>query len=524
MKKLTLLVLLLGHFAFAQYTPIPDLNFEQALIDLGYDNILDGQVLTDNIDEVGSLDVNNKSIHSLEGIEDFNNLQVLTFHNNSLSSLDISNNNLLYFLGGSNNQLTEINLSNNSLLESIDLRNNPLNTLDVTNNLELTNLAIWAAPLTFLDLTNNINLIGLVCNETGISYLDLSNNPLSEGAFIRDNNNLGILDLRNGNNNSMISLDATSSPSLSCVFVDDINNIPMNWIIDPTASYMEDESECDLLNQITLIPDPNFENALLDLGIDSDNTINGQVFTSDIENQISLDVADKAISDLTGIEDFTSLATLACNSNQLNSLNLTENLALEILYCGGNQLSSLDISENLGLRKLYCSHNNLSQLNTINNPLLEDLACYNNPLNSLNLSQNGNLTYLEIMDTPIKNLDVSQNPNLERLYCWNNQLSSLDLSNNSSLITVWAHQNQLTNLNVKNGTNTILTELFVQNNPNLSCIQVDDEEAANSGTGVYANWVKDANAIYSENCILDIADYNLETDLILHFQIPPINF
>jgi len=35
--------------------------------------------------------------------------------------------------------------------------------------------------------------------------------------------------------------------------------------------------------QITLIPDPKFEQFLIDEGIDSDSVINGQVLTSDIE-------------------------------------------------------------------------------------------------------------------------------------------------------------------------------------------------------------------------------------------------
>ena len=44
----------------------------------------------------------------------------------------------------------------------------------------------------------------------------------------------------------------------------------------------------EMNSQITLIPDADFEQALIDLGIDSDGMINGQVFTSDIENIISL--------------------------------------------------------------------------------------------------------------------------------------------------------------------------------------------------------------------------------------------
>src|SRR5690606_23884112 len=145
MKKITLLLLFIGSYVSAQYTAIPDPNFEQALIDLGYDTMLDGQVLTDNIDDVISLDVSSKSISSLIGIEDFNALHVLMCHFNAISELDLSNNSQLHFFGCSNNQIEAIDFSNNILLESVDLRNNPLIVLDMSHNLALTNLAVWGS-------------------------------------------------------------------------------------------------------------------------------------------------------------------------------------------------------------------------------------------------------------------------------------------------------------------------------------------------------------------------------------------
>ena len=49
------------------YTNIPDDNFEQALIDLGYDDTLDDYVLTENISSVTSLAVGDKDISNLQG-------------------------------------------------------------------------------------------------------------------------------------------------------------------------------------------------------------------------------------------------------------------------------------------------------------------------------------------------------------------------------------------------------------------------------------------------------------------------
>lgn len=48
----------MSHLCFSQNTYVPDDNFEQALIDLGYDSgALDDYVLTANINTVTALDV-----------------------------------------------------------------------------------------------------------------------------------------------------------------------------------------------------------------------------------------------------------------------------------------------------------------------------------------------------------------------------------------------------------------------------------------------------------------------------------
>jgi len=90
-----------GHvrvYSLVQYTYVPDDNFEQALIDAGYDDALDDSVLTATISTVGSLYLENKNISDLTGIEDFSNLSILRVHSNGLTSIDVSNNPLLTYL------------------------------------------------------------------------------------------------------------------------------------------------------------------------------------------------------------------------------------------------------------------------------------------------------------------------------------------------------------------------------------------------------------------------------------------
>ena len=52
MKKLLFLLLFLPMIGFGQQTYVPDDNFEQRLIQLGYDNALDDSVLTANINTI----------------------------------------------------------------------------------------------------------------------------------------------------------------------------------------------------------------------------------------------------------------------------------------------------------------------------------------------------------------------------------------------------------------------------------------------------------------------------------------
>ena len=102
---------------------------------------------------------------------------------------------------------------------------------------------------------------------------------------------------------------------------------------------------CEIYNLVTqnctYIPDVNFEQVLIQLGYD--NIMDNYVLTSNINNITSLNVSYSYISDLTGIEDFTALTSLYCYSNQLTSLDVSNNTALTSLYCYSNQLTSLDV-------------------------------------------------------------------------------------------------------------------------------------------------------------------------------------
>ena len=244
-----------------------------------------------------------------------------------------------------------------------------------------------------------------------------------------------------------------------------------------------------------------------------------------------IDVYDKGIVDLTGIEAFINITSLYCIENKLNSLdvsknialinlvcsysnittlNVTKNVALKYLECNNNNIKSLDINKNVALRYLNCDFNNLSSLDISKNIALVVLFCSANILSVLDVTQNVALADLRCNNNILSNLDVSKNIILRVLYCEYNTLSNLDVSKNTSLSELDCTNNLLTYLNVKNGANNKLSFFYAYENPTLQCIQVDNPNA------IFADWVKDLTATYSSYCMIPTKDIYSEGFLQLY--------
>ena len=246
--------------------------------------------------------------------------------------------------------------------------------------------------------------------------------------------------------------------------------------------------------QNTIIPDPNFEQRLIDMGYDT-APIDGMVPTVNISGITTLFVPLSNISDLTGIGDFSALETLDTSGNPLFTLDLSNNVALKTIFTGQNELTSLDVSNCMALEVLVCHGTLLGSLDLSNNLNLRLLNCVNSQLTNLDLSNNTLLTNLVASDNLFTSLDLSSNTALQALVCQNTSLSSLILSN---------------------GNNMVLENIDVRFNTSLSCIEVDDENEANAENGVYANWLKDTMATYSEDCA---ATLSMDTTLFKHLDI-----
>lgn len=290
--------------------------------------------------------------------------------------------------------------------------------------------------------------------------------------------------------------------------------------------------------QTTAIPDANFEQALINLGLDT-GTPDGTVPTANIDTATVLFVTSNFISDLTGIEDFTALTYLICDTNQLTSLDVTNNLALIFLQCNNNLLTSLDVTNNIALVNLFCFGNPITSLNVTNNTALIQLSCGNSQLTSLDVTNNTALIWLHCSDNQLTSLDVTNNIALTTLVFGSNQLTNLDVTNNTALVTLEFSSNQITSLNLANNIalqslrffNNPLNCLNIKNgnninmnnfnfdarlNPNLTCIEVDDVTYSDT------TWTQiDAQTSFSTNCNNACSPVGIEENTLSQLSIYP---
>ncbi|WP_281540867.1 hypothetical protein [Maribacter aestuarii] len=158
--------------ATAPRTNITDAAFEQALVELGYDDVVDGTVITADIAEVNSLVLNDKGLTDLSGIQDFKALDNLWVNDNEIVSLDVSSNILLKFIFIEDNGLTSLSLPASSILEKVSAFNNNLTSLDITSNTGLQVLSLANNAISAIDISN-------VPNAFQLNTFSIEENPLT---------------------------------------------------------------------------------------------------------------------------------------------------------------------------------------------------------------------------------------------------------------------------------------------------------------------------------------------------------
>jgi hypothetical protein len=188
------------------------------------------------------------------------------------------------------------------------------------------------------------------------------------------------------------------------------------------------------------IPNANFLNALINLGVDTSG--DHIIQNAEALAVTSLSIGQMSIPDIRGIEAFVNLTSLACPIDGISSVDLSKNTLLQYLDIGGNYgLKTLDLSKNINLTSLDIIFTGLTTIDLSHNLLLQSL------------SANGTVNSGAVL---------------------NNKLTSLDVSKN-----------------------TLLSGLSADMNPSLPKICINADQFANKVAG----WSKDANCVWDTACV-----------------------
>lgn len=375
MKKIFIVLFLFVFFkSNAQYTSIPDTDFELELINQGIDTNpnLDGKVLTSSISSITNLIINYNNLHNLIGIENFTSLQNLFVSNCvNLTTLDLSGNPNLINLECYNNSLNNINISNNVLLGYINCMNNNLMTLNVSNNINLSSIVCMNNNLSVLDVFQNINLIILYCGNNNINSLDVSNNNNLDELFCYNNqittlniSNKPLLQLISCNNNLLSSLYVSNLPKLVRIHCENNQLTVLNTNNIPTIKNLFCSNNLfttlDLSNNLQLTSlFCNNNNNLINLNLDNNSLLNILECKNNL-NLSNFSIQNGSNTLLNGTFTIPGVIPLTNNNRfqSLNNPNLQCIFVNDVSNCNNNWLGK-DVTSNYVTTQQECNNLNV---------------------------------------------------------------------------------------------------------------------------------------------------------------------
>ena len=263
---------------------IPDTNFELSLIELGYDDIPDGYIDSNKVLEILVLELSNKQLTDLTGLENFINLENLDLSSNQLTQVPIVN----------FTNLKSLNLNNN-LLSVLDLSfNEKINSLNASNNSDLTCIKVGPSlydnlPVGYvadqasfelecncptLTLTSGFNSkVQTLCSGEPMNTITYQLGGENVSAFVLDSNSLPLGVTSNIDNNT-ITISGTP-------FFDgrqDVYNIVINT--------SNTNTNCSQVSK-TVVINKNTDSPILTLDSGSPNQVAGSLLNL---NQVSQSV------------------------------------------------------------------------------------------------------------------------------------------------------------------------------------------------------------------------------------------
>ena len=484
MKKLILsisLAVFLQSMAQAQNIEIADPIFKAYLLANEEINTNGDEhiQLSEAIAFSGSIGIRDSNLEDLSGIEHFINLEHLFIPNNKIKNLDLSKNTKLKRLGCNNNQITQLDLSHQPLLELLVCNNNNLTHLQLAPEHEIKMLMAHENQINtlYLGASPQLHTFWIQVNE--VNHIDLTSFPQLESLLIKGG--------------AYTSLNTSKNPILSLVNLYD-------------AKYLQ---------ALDLSKNPRIESLSIDAPIENLDISNLEKlswFTLNNVNFRNLDLSHNLLLERLDI-DSTALEKIHFNkasllnniivrNTPLTSLDLQNIPKLNYILLENTPLKALDFKENILLKNLNLLDNNqLKQINISNNKALETLAIINSPIDYLDLSQQKELYFISQKKTNLKYLDLSKQEKLNNFVINENEYLE------------W--------INLSNKQNKKIEKFYLQYNPALHCVQVDDakysENTWSSTPFEKDNHIKfsnDCNIAYNSNHTLSMIYPNPAKDII----------
>lgn len=222
---------------------------------------------------------------------------------------------------------------------------------------------------------------------------------------------------------------------------------------------------------------------------DGDGKITFEEAAAVKELQLGFDVKPEStvdcVTDITGLEYFTSLETLSLKYNKVSDIKPIEGIStLKVLILGENPISSINLDKLGELTDLRLYGTDISDIDLTKTPKLESLYLQRTnvskvdltPLQSLDqalLNKCSSLTELKASNLPsitridavecnLKSFEISDCPSLRELHLNSNKLTSIKMTNLAMLMRLNVYDNQLTSIDVSNL--PLLMWLFVYDN------------------------------------------------------------
>lgn len=518
---------------------IPDSNFEQALIDLQLDDVIDGAVANDSIDSITFLDISSKNISDLTGISAFAALDTLIVSNNQLTNLNVSAVNNLKYLDASSNALSDFNL--NISIEELYFQDNNLEQADLSSFGNLKAIRLEDNNLIFLDISNGNNE-NLIKTSSTSQHVDFRNNPRLECVKV-DNINYMYVERE-------YAIETTNTfytEEVCPVFCDTPTNAPSDFLVGTyviktiqnpefqvgnAGSFEEEVFPSHQLREVYMGATPSdryfptrifpslfghFQNPndTINFNLKCDKTQINELVPI-VMGSISYQNDSSLNLDILLVTPTNDRASVPSYTKE--DATLTYKIA-PVIEASEYGLSDIGIIEFLKIEDFYAVNDtnfeqklvNLGHDDVVDGKIwaeniydVESLDLSNENISDLTGIEGFRvLKTLDISNNSISNLSLDKNLALENLNAAHNNLTQLDLSGHQSIKKIVVNDNNLTTFNLNNEhnfnllanpNNPVEYNFDARNNPTLTCIDVSDENHMNTH---FSNF-KDTQTSFSE--------------------------